>query len=208
MADKIFIVATVAVLFFLASCNDNESTNITSSARDTISVKLTMNNLPDTITYSKSTTPDYQVDYSWGVTFDINNDGMINQGDIILQILHYKSPGDTEQVGSIDDLESNVWLYTSDTAFESIAAVNKEIAGNSIIFTVDRSTHETLSKITPDTLVYFSTSYFDENNQIPQYDFYPSFSIYVNIPADGKFIDDTGDVTFPVIDMVSMEINL
>jgi protocatechuate 3,4-dioxygenase beta subunit len=70
---------------------------------DSIVVKLTLANIPDTLVFSKTGLPDYEVDYWWGIRMDVDNN--INTGpfgcEMDLAIYHYKSPGDQEYKSDI-----------------------------------------------------------------------------------------------------------
>ena len=158
--------------------------------------------LPDTITYNRATTPDGYTEFSWGVTFDINGDGAINQGDVELKILHYKAPGSIETTGPISDLDANLWLHISDSSLQTVAAASKLISGNSITISIDKSAHPSLSNISDTTLVYFSTSNVDS-----EFDYYPAPSTLGSIPANRQFTDPQGDVSGPEIDMVNMTLS-
>ena len=104
----IFKILLISTTIFLSACNNNQEP----STGGNLSVSITLDNLPDSITYNKPTTPDGRIEYNWRVTFDITGDGAINQGDIILQVLQFKAPGSTEQTGAINDLEADLWgLY-------------------------------------------------------------------------------------------------
>jgi hypothetical protein len=76
---------------------------------------LTLKNLPDELGYNISAIPDNQIEYKWGVTFDISGEGAINEGDVVLQILHFKHPDAEPQTGPITDFQANLWVYTSNT---------------------------------------------------------------------------------------------
>ncbi len=70
---------------------------------DSIVIKLTLANIPDTLVFSKTGLPDYEVDYWWGIRMDVDNN--INTGpfgcEMDLAIYHYKSPGDQEYKSDI-----------------------------------------------------------------------------------------------------------
>jgi hypothetical protein len=70
---------------------------------DSIMIKLTLANIPDTLVFSRTGLPDYEVDYWWGIRMDVDNN--INTGpfgcEMDLAIYHYKSPGDLEYKSDI-----------------------------------------------------------------------------------------------------------
>lgn len=201
MDSRVFVV--IAILC-LSACKDNK----TPAEASQLSVSITLDSLPESITYNKSTTPDGEVEYAWGVVFDINGDGVINQGDINLQILHFKSPGSTERIGTISDLGAALWVYRTDTQTSNEIKLNSKVSGNTITLSINKSAHPSLTRITESTLVYFESSTYDSTTMMSKFDYYPSFSTLTGISPDGNFTDPLGDAQFAYIDMLSMKISL
>ena len=200
----IFKILLISTTIFLSACNNNQEP----STGGNLSVSITLDNLPDSITYNKPTTPDGRIEYNWRVTFDITGDGAINQGDIILQVLQFKAPGSTEQTGAINDLEADLWVYTTDTQTTSASKAILLVTGNIITLSIDISAHETLEKITESTLVYFESSTYDPIAGVSEYDYHPSYFTLMNIPSDASFTDPQGDTPYPYIDILSIRISL
>ena len=198
---KIFI--TIPIIFLLPACGGGDD-----PPPDTIQVSITVSNLPTQVTINKATTPDGIVEYSWGVTFDMNNDGLINAGDISLRLMHFKPPGGVEVNMNVDSLAADLWLYTSATRTESQFPIDLFVSGNTITLSVDRSALAELQGINESTMVYFQTSYHDAGRGSSVYDYHPAARTYVNIPMNGLFTDASADVGFDFIDMVEMEIFL
>jgi len=177
------------------------------AAPEKISVTITVDKLPNVVNYNRAVTPDGYVEFGWGVTFDINGDGAINQGDIGLRLLHFKAPSSSETTGPLSDFSARLWIFTTDTRLESVAAATQTITGNSITLSIDRSAHASLASISNTTLVYFLTTNRDDSNGLPIYDYYPGFATLIDIPLDKQFTDVQGDVVPPESDMVSMSLN-
>ena len=193
------------VVIFLSACGEESGNN---SIRNTLSVSITLDSLPQTITYNKESTPDGRVEYEWGVIFDINSDGAINEGDIILKVLHFKESDGIETVGEIADLGADLWLYTSDTTTETVTSAGLTVEGNTITISIDSSSHSSLESITSSTLVSFETSTHDSNDGNSKYDYFPSQGAVVDIPSTGQFSDLQGDASVSYIDMVSMTVEI
>jgi len=177
------------------------------TAQEKISVTITVDKLPNVVAYNRAVTPDGYVEFGWGVTFDINADGAINQGDIGLRLLHFKAPGSNEMTGPLSDFSARLWIYTTDTRSESIATATPTITGNSITLSIDKSAHASLASISNTTLVYFLTVNRDDSNGLPIYDYYPGFATLIDIPLDKQFTDVQGDVVPQESDMVSMSLD-
>ncbi len=193
-------------LYFVTACGGGDGAPNIGADTDTVSVTISLDKLASTVTYNKAATPDGRLEFNWGVTFDINGDGAINQGDIELRLMHFKAPGSIETTGPISDFQADLWLFTSDTRADSVAVASTEISGNSITISIAKSEHSTLTSISDATLVYFSTTNINDVSGIQEEDYYPGFSTLVNIPANKQFTDIQGDVSQPEIDMVSMSL--
>ncbi len=205
---RIFILVIFSITLFGCGGNDGDTTPPDQTPAENITITFNLDSLPTSINYNRATTPDGYVEFNWSATFDINGDGAINQGDIVLQILHFKSPGSTEQSGTINDLSAALWVYTTDTEITSTVGISKQISGNSITLTADKSLHQSLSSITASTLVYFETSIRDDVTSSTLYDYHPGFNNYSNIPTDYNFTDDQGDVGATAVDMISIQVSL
>ena len=201
MAIRVF---SILLLIILNACSDS---NQSQHQDDSLSVSITLVSLPNSITYNKPTTPDGKVEYNWGVVFDTNGDGAINQGDIALRILHFKSPGSVEQTGTINDLVAQLWVYTTDTQTTGKVDAKSSLSGNTITISIDKSLHQSLRSINESTQVYFVSSTYDSNAGVSKFDYYPGFYTLMAIPGDGNFTDPQGDAEFQYIDMVSMNIS-
>ncbi len=197
------IIILVTSLTFI-SCGGGNQDN--TQLADDFSVSITLANLPETISYNKKSTPDGYVEYKWSVTFDINNDGVINKGDIVIQLHHFKSPGSVEKTGRISDLSSSLWLYTTDTETTSKIGVNTTISGNTITLSTNKTQYKKLNDINAATLIYFETSTYNASTKLSEYDYYPSFQTFINIPVDNQFTDASNDSPLPIIDMQSMSL--
>lgn len=203
MDSKVFV---VIVVLCLSACNDKNKQ--IPAEEDQLSISITLASLPDSITYNKSTTPDGMAEYEWRVVFDITGDGAINQGDILLQVLHFKSPGSVERIGAISDLDAALWVYTTNTQITSDIKLKSEVSGNTITLSVSKNAHPSLQMITESTLVNFETTTYDTTIPQIKHDYHPSFSTLRSIPLDGNFSDPQGDAQVPYIDMISMKISL
>jgi len=199
------IVLSFVTSTIMLGCGGGGGTS--NSESDIVSVTITLEKLPSTVTYNRAATPDGHVEFSWGVTFDINGDGAINQGDVNLRLMHFKAPGSIETTGPISDFAAKLSLYISNTTTQSVAVASKLISGNSITISIDKSAHSSLATISESTLVYFLTINRDDISGSGANDHYPSFRTLVNIPTNKQFVDPRGDVlSGQEIDMVSMSL--
>ena len=198
------VILTLSAL--ITGCGGGNDSDSKPTPQGNVVAAIELDQLPNNVTYNRATTPDGYVEFNWSITFDINGDGTINQGDVTLRLMHFKQPGSLETTGPISDFDAQLWLYTSNTQFISVASATKRISGNTITLTIDKSAHPSLSQITETTLVYFKTSIRDDITQLPKYDYFPDLDTYVDIPLNKQFTDPLGDVTDSEIDMINMSI--
>ena len=196
-------------IFIITACGGGGGSggDVTNDESGTVTVTINLDQLPSTVTYNREETSDGHVEFSWGVTFDVNSDGAINQGDTELRLMHFKHSSSSETTGPISNFQANLWLYTSNTAAQSVAVATVDITGNSITLSIDKGTHPSLASISESTLVYFSTTNRNDISGLPEYDYYPSYLTLVDIPVNKQFTDAQGDVSQQETDMVSMNLS-
>jgi len=169
---------------------------------DSIIVKLTLANIPDTLRFSKSYISDYSFDYWWGVSFDV--DGDINTGsngcEIEIALTHVKYPGDLEFVSNIIDGTSHTlieWVGNTGYTLHSDVSVRIDPSDkNTLLLTVPKSWIE-IYQMASQTRYCANSSYFYSNSQ--------AYYDYTNVGKDMVPISDpVGDVPFSFIDIVSV----
>lgn len=175
-----------------------------------ITVNLSVANLPSTIEIDKSTTTAGRTEYWWGVTFDANKDGLINQGDIQLGLIHVKSASGTPQTVNVDSLQPGLYEYQDASNVSRVSGVSLqlEISGNTIRMTVRKNAYNTLQDIDTATQVYFTSIGIDDADTQHK-DYHPAEDTLIDIPTDGVFTDPSDDVetsNLPHIDLISMEL--
>lgn len=210
MARYIFILILISTMIIFMGCGNEGSDNLNDNQNpDHVTVTINVDNLPNAITYNKSTTPDNYLEYQWNVIFDLNADGVISEGDISLSLSNFKAPGSTEQTGSISNFQANLWIFTSNSSAQEItsAVVNKQIINNSIVLSVNKSADASLGNITNSTLVYFQTTNYGSPTTNSCWDYYPSFQNFVAIPNNKQFTDTQGDVSCSEVDMVTIQLS-
>jgi len=172
-----------------------------------ITIKITVADLPEQIPVSN-----YRIGIPslyWQVIFDVNIDGVVNQGDVFLDFVNYPHTvfnNELPLTAAIGELESNVTMSNESGSVTRGALLDLEQVGNTIIITLQ---HEYISKnITLDTPVYFVTRG-NYSDGVSTFDYYPALNTFAKITEDGKFVDASDDVVEPVfqpINMVSMEV--
>ena len=197
--------ACIGILCLLIGCHVSKGDD--DDTVRTITVTITVADLPDPVTYNKNATPEGFVEYCWGITFDTNDSGAADTGDVVLDIMHFKPTGGIETVGSVLDFDAKLRQYINDTQTASKADISRSINGNVITLTVTDSTHWAVLSIDSNTMVYFRTQYYDESGGTAHFDHYPAADTFEAIPGDGQFTDAGGDADgWDLIDMVDMTV--
>jgi hypothetical protein len=133
---------------------------------DVITASITVADLPATLPVNQASTPDSYGEYAWEVLFDNDGSGRgWTIGDVLFYFNHYKVPG-----AAPADLPVNTSfgqcplldVRESSTASGGVAGYHvadlcpyMTVNGDTISFSVPRSTHESLAGITPNTAVVF-----------------------------------------------------
>lgn len=204
MKQKIYSIVLLSCNFVLLSCGGGGSSD--NATTDDFSVSITVANLPSSITYNKTSTPNNVDEYSWRVTFDMNKNGLIDKGDIILSLEHYKQSGSVEKTGKLTDFPADLWIYTANNTAETQIPLNTTIAGNTITLSTKKSQFTQLNNIDNTTQVQFTTATYNSNSQSTDFDYYPNFGTVEAIPANNQFTDNSNDTPSAIGDMQSMSV--
>ena len=125
-----------------------------------VKATITVVGLPEELPYNQPAVADGYLEYRWACNFDVDNDGQ-RYGDLEFSLSHFKDGAEHAGRASIDEFTDKfVWTWTGDYG-RTIAALDVEIEGNSIIMTAPRERNFALSKITENTRVFFSLYYYD-----------------------------------------------
>jgi hypothetical protein len=126
-----------------------------------VTVTITVMGLPAQLPYNQAGVEDGHLEYKWACYFDVGNDGQ-RFGDLEFSLSHFKDEARGAGSAPIEEFAQKfVWKWTDDYSSKTIAALDVEIDGNSIVMTVPRSRSFALSGITENTKVFFSTYYSD-----------------------------------------------
>jgi len=198
----------------------------------TITVTITVADLPDQFTYNQARPG--QLEYSWQIFFDIDNNSKKSADDLLLDLVHVRKPKTQEAQGALLEFAKPSFHIIEEahgTGFHSgrflgEENINATVSEHTITFSVDKSSHVKLNKITSSTKVRFEAQYIDSSNNSFS-DSYPNaqpkfsagdsrHSAFVEVPKDGKLTDAKGDVlrsatattNVAFIDLTEMTVNV
>ncbi len=158
-----------------------------------IAVTMTVADLPDQFTYIKA--KPNQLEYWWTVIFDTDSNSKTSAGDLALYIAYGSRTEAQEAKGALLDFAKPSFRVftkvtdsgTSDTSFLN-DKISTTVSEDTIIFSVEKSSHVKLNKITSSTKVRFKAYYIDASNDRFS-DFYPN--------APGPMRYDTSEGQWP-----------
>ena len=202
----------------LAACGGGSETSLPTlpasptSPGPAITVKMTLSNLPETLPINMPATPVGATEYTWRVNFDLDNTQWPSTGDIRIGLTYSNKLADSLPTDAkITDFSATVYEYVSGSVSQSIASAVVQVTENTIILTVLKSAHPSLSNIDNSAAVQFNT--FARINEQGYADSYPVVDFttsYERIPLDGLFTDTASSISTNVdarfIDLQSMEI--
>jgi len=147
---------------------------------DNITVTITVDSLPDQFTYNKAEPS--QLEYWWKIIFDTDSNSKTSVGDLALYLAHGRPMGAQEAQGALLDFVKpsfRVFTEATDSGASDISFLDDKISTtvseNTIIFSVDKSSHVKLNNITSSTKVRFEAHYMDASNNSFS-DYYPKWT--------------------------------
>ena len=191
------------VSIFLCGCNDDD---IEDRITRTITVDITVDSLPATVTVEKPTTPHGNMEYSWGIVFDTSGNHAVGTGDVMLRLYYFRTNGNPEATVTVESLKAKVFLYLTDTQAQSVGTIQANVTGDTITLIAKDNIVSNLRNVTENTDVYFETTYWDHNTSTTYYDYMPTSKTYSAASGDGQYTDPLSDVSFALIDLVQMSV--
>lgn len=212
------ILVLVVLLMYLYGCNEGEDNQVNS--KPAIKATINLTSLPQSFTYDLDNSQNGTQEYAWRISFDINNDLMINEGDIYFQISLVASDSTPQQTINRDQLKAYIWEYNDGTSYIATrdVEIKLESTDKSFTFIAPLNLHKSLSSISNGTQVYVETLYRDKNSGTYYYDYYPSKQNYTVGMDTGVLTDDILDfetnigpvsgVDYPLIDIESISVSV
>lgn len=125
-----------------------------------IYIKITLNNLPSTLTINQEGVKSDVAEYSWNAEFDVDDD---NEMDYSMSIVYFSDGGD-ERTSSILDFQQTLWKSKGNSSWSFLADIDWSIDGNSLVLDLKKASTPELKEITMESNMIFSTSYVDGDN--------------------------------------------
>ena len=124
------------------------------------------------------------------MTFDTNNNNVIDKGDIAIDLMAYKENGATPNVISLNKLTAILQIHEDENTLTRIASANFSIDNNIITFHINKSDHYVLTGISQGTQIVVSARYdYDQY----QYDSYPDSDEYTSGVDTSHLVDAIDD---------------
>jgi len=181
---------------------------------------LGLTSIPSVLTHGSNNTLNDIPIFQWRISFDINNDSIINEGDIFFEVRVEAIAGSTSTAVNRNDLVGYLWEYGNGTNYYAIRRDEIELNSTdfSHTFRAPVSLHPSLSSISNGTQVFVQTTYHDNAAPAYYFDYYPSKDTYTVGLDTGLMIDGTRDYEtytgpvnvgpYYVIDIQSVSVNI
>lgn len=212
-SSLVLSILVILVGTFLFACSgDDGGGGRPSTSEDSLIVKYTVANLPDTLPVNQPLTNDSWEEHYWLVEFDINKNDVMDGGDVSIYLGNLKEPGSSPMDKRVVDLDVFLNEYVSE-----VVSINTQltgvvsVSGSTITLTIPKSEGDTLVNVSKDAHVHFATlGTPPSGSSFASYDNYPldGAVTYTTIPTDGKFTDgdDSFDMEVRHVDLLTMEI--
>jgi len=134
------------------------SVNVTD---DTITATLTVGDLPSQLPVNHPDTSVGHLEYNWEVWFDVNQNNVLDSGDIIIVTLFSKSSEPSQQGSILEEGNNTLWeIIDDDSNSKNVGNSDTSIEANTITLSVDKSIYAGLTAITQATPFRFRTDYY------------------------------------------------
>jgi uncharacterized protein YcfL len=219
------LLLSVLASFLLVSCSGGNG-DPDREAEESLKATIGLVGLPLTFTYDDNDVPNGYPEFEWAISFDTNNSGEIDKGDLSFSISLAAFDSSPTQTISRDELEAKVMEYVFEGGVISsqIATIGIEVTDQSITFLSDTisivtadNLEEKIKSISNGTQVNVQTTYRDPETGHYYYDFYPEQSEYtrgldttdlIDTVNDLEILPGTTDLVFNFIDIESITIEV
>ena len=142
-----------------------------------IYVSINFQQFPDTILVNHALTDNLHTEFYVFIEFDVNGNGIEDEGDISFELIHVKSNDDEPKKINTNELEAYSSIVTeviSETSISTteLTKLSYSVENNNVAFSINKSSHDALLNLTSSTRVKISASYIDANDEF-QWDSFP-----------------------------------
>jgi len=208
----------IILVLFIQACGSNQNEEEQTETTTVVKATIKVTSLPDSFTYDLDNSPNGGSEYQWSISFDIDNDAEISEGDISFQISLIAFDDTPQKNINRSELKAHIWEYGDGVSYISTRDVEIDLitTSTSITFIAPTELHVGLKSISNGTQVYVDTIYRDQVSGVYYYDFYPNKDTFTEGLDTGFITDDTLDfetnigavngVSYPLIDIESLSV--
>lgn len=143
----------------------------------TIVVEIKLLDIPEYLTYSSANVPEDYLEYSWGITFDVDKDNLPSN-DIEFSVSYFKHLSDYDLQGSLLDFtQHDIWQFDNKGVEANVIGPALVTQNNvTLTFTVAKNLHASLENINKTTpfrvFAYYNAAGTMYEDRFPDYDGY------------------------------------
>jgi len=145
--------------------------------------------LPDFLALNHATTSIGAKEFELAMTFDINNSGTIDTGDLVLRAVHIKpAEANQAQSRSIADISAELVILNNDGYSATIQYTDLEVSDNQLAMTLEKAAHPAITQITNNTQINVAVFYLNADDSVIE-DAYPAEGV-LTIGVDNSLLED------------------
>lgn len=147
-----FLRSSLTLSEFSNTCSDETVTG-------SITISMELLGLPSSVIINRATSVVDDPDFVVSATLDVNANGVIDSGDVKLEIYEYKKEGESETSNLISELRPYLAYYISSSQLVRDIPIDLLVNGNTIEFSVPRSIHKSVANIEQGVQAMFYSFY-------------------------------------------------
>jgi len=190
------IILLIFLIIGLTGCSDSKDIIIPAEGNveyeGEIEATIFVESMPAEIIVDYASFSESSQLYYWSLSFDVNGDGIVNDGDILL-LLDYIHSGRDERVVNLINLEAQLYQYVGVNGLSPLlpGGIEFETSEDSITFIVQKSWLSHLAEITPET--QFVAGVYMTSSTGRSSDYLPGPDMYTQVQDTQSVADDLSD---------------
>ncbi len=172
-----------------------------------IVASITLASLPKFIDINQESTETDFLEYKWSITFDLNHDAQINDGDVEIGIDWTKRHGAVPSAMPLEQLPATLKVLQRG-AHQLSVPIDHSVHGNAIVFKFGDGLLEGLGRLTHETQVHVQS--YARINSEPTIDYMPSYNQYTAVQSNAALNDPEFDYSgdHPSFDLLRLDITI
>ncbi len=139
----------------------------------TVSIELTMEDLPNMLTFDHTELPVDETNYRWSVTFDMDSDGVLSENDLLYSVSYFKQNRAESSRMLLATTQGSLWKYEADLSTTTTRAAAVTKTGNMLKAAAVQPPTGIAASTMLNRMVCFETFFSEKDGEFFQ-DLYPN----------------------------------